>query len=197
MTVPAGGRVVGYARVSTTEQHPDLQVRALTSAGACRVYVDVGVSGSTMQRPQLRAALDDVQAGDVLAVWRLDRLGRSLADLVDQVSTLDERGVEFRSLIEAFDTTSAGGRLIFHVFGAVAEFERQLVIDRTRAGLDAARLSGKTMGRPRLVTPERAAHAVQLRAQGRTLAAIAAQLRVSKATVIRLLATDAADVGDE
>lgn len=179
-------RTVGYARVSTRNQNADLQVSALEAIGASRIYTETA-SGKTMDRPQLRAALQDVEPGDVLAVWRLDRLGRSVPDLVAQVNALAERGVEFRSLVEAFDTTTAGGRLVFHVFGAIAEYERGLIIERTRAGLDAARSSGRVIGRPRLVTAERAAYAAQLRAGGMKLQAIARELRVSKATVIRLL----------
>lgn len=140
-----------------------------------------------MDRPQLRAALEDLGPGDVLAMWRLDRLGRSVSDLVDQVNALAERGVEFRSVVEAFDTTTAGGRLVFHVFGAIAEFERALIIERTKAGLEAARANGRVSGRPRLVTRERAAYAAQRRGAGMTLQAIGRELRVSKATVIRLL----------
>lgn len=178
--------IIGYARVSLDDQNPGLQVDALRGAGAERIYVD-HATGATMSRPQLRQALDEAVAGDVLTVWRLDRLGRSMTDLIDQVNELAGRGIEFRSLTETIDTTTPGGRLVFHVFGAVAQFEREVLIDRTKAGLAAARASGKQMGRPRLVTPERAGMARELRDTGMSLRAIAHHLRVSQATVSRLL----------
>lgn len=177
---------IGYARVSLDDQRADLQIDALHAAGADQVYVN-HATGATMSRPELQRALDAAVAGDVFAVWRLDRLGRSVVDLVDQVNGLAARGVEFRSLSESIDTTSAGGRLVFHVFAAVAQFERELIVERTRAGLAAARNRGKKGGRPRLVTPERAQTARELRDQGLTLRAIATHLRVSQATVVRLL----------
>lgn len=179
--------IIGYARVSLDDQNPALQLDALTAAGADRVYAD-HATGSTMSRPQLRLALEHASAGDVLTVWRLDRLGRSMTDLIAQVNELATRGIEFRSLTETIDTTTPGGRLVFHVFGAVAQFEREVLIDRTKAGLAAARASGKQVGRPRLVTPERAVIARELRDSGMSLRAIAGHLRVSQATVARLLA---------
>lgn len=178
--------IIGYARVSLDDQNPALQLDALKAAGAARVYVD-HATGSTMSRPQLRLALEQASWGDVLTVWRLDRLGRSMTDLIAQVNELAERGIEFRSLTETIDTTTPGGRLVFHVFGAVAQFEREVLIDRTKAGLAAARASGKQVGRPRLVTPERAAMARELRDTGMSLRSIAGHLRVSQATVSRLL----------
>jgi DNA invertase Pin-like site-specific DNA recombinase len=177
---------IGYARVSTDEQSTQLQESALRGAGAERIYADTA-TGKTMDRPALRQALAILQPGDVLMVWRLDRLGRSLPDLIHQVNTLNERGVQFQSLTEAFDTTTPGGELIFHVFGAVAQFERALIVGRTQAGLAAAKASGKPVGRPRLVTPERADLARQMRRRGMTLTNIADELRVSRATVVRLL----------
>lgn len=129
---------IGYARVSLDDQRADLQLDALRASGADRIYVD-HATGATMSRPALHKALKGVVSGDVFTVWRLDRLGRSVADLVEQVNGLAARGVEFRSLTESIDTTSAGGRLTFHVFAAVAQFERELIIERTRAGLAAAR----------------------------------------------------------
>ncbi|MDN5797045.1 MAG: recombinase family protein [Intrasporangium sp.] len=174
-------------RVSLDEQNPALQLDALRAAGAERVYVD-HATGATMSRPELRQALDNAQAGDVLTVWRLDRLGRSMTDLIAQVNQLAHRGIEFRSLTETIDTTTPGGRLVFHVFGAVAQFEHEVLVDRTKAGLAAAKASGKKVGRPRLVTPERAATARELRDTDMSLRAIAGHLRVSQATVVRLLA---------
>lgn len=141
--------LIGYARVSSQHQNTDLQVDALKRAGCERVFVEQ-LSGALRDRPQLKAALDYARAdaGDVLVVWRLDRLARSLRQLIDTVEGLERRGVGFRSLSESIDTTSAGGRLVFHVFGAMAEFERSVIRERTRAGLVAARERGRRGGRP-------------------------------------------------
>ena len=140
--------LVGYARVSTHEQNPALQTDALQQAGCQKVFEDE-ISGAKFERPGLAAALEYVRKGDTLLVWRLDRLGRSLQDLLEIVAGLEKRGVGFRSLQESMDTTTSGGRLIFHVFGALAEFERSLIHERTRAGLAAARARGRKGGRPK------------------------------------------------
>ena len=183
------GHLVGYARVSTLEQDPALQLDALTQAGCGRVFTD-HASGSREDRPQLAAALDHVRAGDTLVVWRLDRLGRSLPHLIDTVTGLQGRGVGFRSVTEAIDTTTAGGRLVFHLFGALAEFERQLIRDRTLAGLAAARARGRVGGRPRTMTAAKLRLARSMRAQTppMSLGRIATELGVSKTTVARNLA---------
>lgn len=178
--------IVGYARVSTLEQNPDLQTDALTAAGAVRIFTDYS-SGATQARPQLRACLDSVRAGDVLAVWRIDRLGRSVPDLVEIVNSLAVRGVQFRSLTEAIDTTTAGGELVFTVFAAVAQMERRLISERTRAGLAAARARGRAGGRPTVMTPARLELARQMRADKATLDDIAATLGVGRTTVARAL----------
>lgn len=179
--------LVGYARVSTADQSADLQVDALTAAGAERVFVETA-SGATDARPELARAIDYLREGDVLVVWRLDRLGRSLRHLIDQVNALEARGVGFRSLTEAIDTTTAGGRLVFHVFGALGEFERELIVERTRAGLAAARARGRRGGRPKVMTPERITTARRLRDEDRlTLDQIAATIGVSRASVVRAL----------
>jgi DNA invertase Pin-like site-specific DNA recombinase len=181
------GHLFGYARVSTTDQHPDLQVDALTQAGCYRVFSD-RASGARADRPQLTAVLDQLRPGDTLVVWKLDRLGRSLRHLVDTVSGLAERGVGFRSLQEQVDTTTPGGKLVFHVFAALAEFERDLVRERTTAGLAAARARGRTGGRPTVMTPAKLAVARQLYASGeQTVVAIAATLGVSRASIYRHL----------
>ncbi len=138
---------VTYARVSTLEQNPDLQVDELTAAGCWKVWTD-HASGALDRRPQLDAVLEQLRPGDTLVVWRLDRLGRSLRHLIEVVTGLDERGVGFRSLRESIDTTTAGGRLVFHLFGALAQFEREIIRDRTVAGLTAARARGRVGGRP-------------------------------------------------
>ncbi|WP_052742827.1 recombinase family protein, partial [Mycobacterium nebraskense] len=131
--------LLGYARVSTLHQSPDMQTKALTEAGAERIWTE-RMSGARDDRPELAALLDYARRGDVLMVWRLDRLGRSLPHLLTIASDLQDRGVELRSLTEAIDTTTAGGRLIFHVFGAVAEFERAIATERTAAGVAACLL---------------------------------------------------------
>lgn len=181
------GNTIGYARVSTTLQEPALQLDALERAGALRTFVD-HASGATMARPQLTAALDFLREGDTLAVWRLDRLGRSLRDLIDQVNSLGERGIGFMSLTEGIDTSTAAGRMVFHIFGAIGEFERELIRERTVAGLDAARARGRKGGRPPVLTPARVAAALALRAQGQTLDQIAAALQVSRSSVARAVA---------
>ena len=139
-------KTVGYARVSTFEQLMDLQRDALAAAGCDRVFTDT-MSGSRSDRPGLEQALDYVREGDVLVVWRLDRLGRSLRYLIETMTKLDERGIGFKSLTEQIDTTTSGGKLIFHIFGALAEFERDIIKERTKAGLTAARARGKRGGR--------------------------------------------------
>lgn len=180
--------VIGYARVSTIEQNPALQHDALTAAGAVRIFTD-HASGATTTRPQLGAALDFLRDGDVLAVWRIDRLGRSVADLVSLVGDLEARGVQFRSLTEAIDTTTPGGELVFHIFAALAQMERRLISERTRAGLSAARARGRHGGRPTVMTPQKLAAARSLRATTEmTLTQIAAQLGISRTTLVTHLA---------
>jgi DNA invertase Pin-like site-specific DNA recombinase len=146
--------LVGYARVSTSDQSLNLQRDALKKVGCKRVFTDVA-GGAGAERPGLAKALACVRRGDTLVVWKLDRFGRSLRDLVDSVTALKERKVGFRSLQEAIDTTTSGGRLVFHVFASLAEFERDLIRERTRAGLKAARARGRMGGRPRILTGKR------------------------------------------
>jgi DNA invertase Pin-like site-specific DNA recombinase len=138
---------IGYARVSTTDQNLDLQQDALRAAGCERVFTDTA-SGAKADRPGLAAAIAACRAGDVLVVWKLDRLGRSLPHLVETVQMLADRQVGFRSLQEQVDTTASGGKLIFHIFASLAEFERDLIRERTQAGLTAARARGRIGGRP-------------------------------------------------
>ncbi|KAB2715324.1 recombinase family protein [Brucella intermedia] len=147
---------IGYARVSTDIQRMDLQMDALKHAGCDYVFADHGISGASTDRPGLRQAMDMLQSGDTLVVWRLDRLGRSLVHLVEQVSALARDGIEFRSLTENIDTGSSGGKLLFHVVAALAEFERSLISERTKAGMAAAKLRGKHVGRPRRTQPAEA-----------------------------------------
>ena len=182
------GMQIGYARVSTDDQTLDLQLDALTKAGCARIFRDT-VSGATAERRGLREALDHLRAGDTLVVWRLDRLGRSLRHLIDTMTTLEQRGVGFRSLTEAIDTTTSGGKLIFHIFGALAEFERDLIRERTHAGLAAARARGRLGGRPKkLADPKQLELARTLYDGGQTdIDTICATLGISRATLYRYL----------
>src|ERR1700710_1252766 len=141
---------IGYARVSTFEEILDLQKDALAAAKCDRIFADT-MSGSRSDRPGLEQALDYLREGDVLVVWRLDRLGRSLNYLIEVITKLNERGIGFVSLTEQIDTTTSGGKLIFHVFGALAEFERDIIRERTNAGLSAARARGRKGGRSKLM----------------------------------------------
>jgi DNA invertase Pin-like site-specific DNA recombinase len=175
---PGRGALVGYARVSTDEQNLALQLDALKQAGCERVHKDVG-SGSLKHRPELDACLDYLRAGDTLVVWRLDRLGRGLKHLIEAIEQLHAREIGFRSLTEAIDTTTNAGMLQFHIFGALAEFERQIIRERTRAGLAAARARGRLGGRPALLTPEKLELARLMRQQKRTMPQIAKALGVS------------------
>jgi len=138
--------IIGYARVSTQDQNPQLQRDALEEAG-CEQIFEERVTGTKRERPELQACLRTLRDGDTLVVWKLDRLARSLKDLVELIHELNERGVGFRSLTEAIDTTSAGGKLVFHIFGALAEFEHSLIRERTLAGLASARARGRKGGR--------------------------------------------------
>src|SRR5262249_28068338 len=140
--------LIGYARVSTYDQNLDLQRDALQKAGCEHIYSDT-ISGSKAERKGLEEALAYLRPGDTLVVWKLDRLGRSLKHLIETVNELHGRGIGFRSLTENIDTTTSGGKLIFHIFGALAEFERDLITERTNAGLTAARARGKKGGRPK------------------------------------------------
>jgi DNA invertase Pin-like site-specific DNA recombinase len=179
--------LIGYARVSTDDQDPRLQLDALTEAGCSRVFTETA-SGTLQARPELDRLLDHLREGDTLVVWRLDRLGRSLRHLIETVNGLAERHVGFMSLEERIDTTTVGGRLIFHLMAALAEFERELIRERTQAGLKAARARGRRGGRPRVMTAEKTAIARSMHQSGdHTVAAIAATLGVSRASIYRSL----------
>ncbi|MGO9976044.1 MAG: recombinase family protein [Solirubrobacteraceae bacterium] len=182
--------IVGYARVSTDEQSLDLQLDALKAAGCDRVYQDVG-SGTLADRPDLARALDHVRAGDTLVVWKLDRLGRSTHHLIGLVQELDRRGIALRVLDGAMtiDTSTPSGKLVFGLFALLAEFERDLLSERTRAGLAAARARGRKGGRPSTITPPTLKAARQLR-EGSDLSMedIAKSLKVSRSALYRALA---------
>ncbi len=179
----------GYIRVSTAEQRTGLQRRELEKAGVERLWVERG-SGVAMVRPVLHDLLDSVEPGDTIMVWRLDRLGRSMVHLVDTVNTLHERDVSVCSLHEQFDTRTANGRLQLGLFALLAQFERDLMKERTMAGLAAAKASGKRVGRPPKITADRTKFARELAAQQRSVADIARLMGVSRATVYRMLADE-------
>jgi DNA invertase Pin-like site-specific DNA recombinase len=180
------GARIGYARVPTSGQLLDRQLRALTEAGCVRVFADTG-SGRTADRPELTACLDYLRPGDTLVVPSLDWLSRSLSDLIGLVAELRRRGVGFSSLHEALDTTTPGGRLVFYVFAALAEFIRELIVQGTHEGLDAARRArGVRLGRPPALTPEQVRQARDLLARpGNSVASIARLLRVSRSTLYK------------
>lgn len=181
------GHLLGYARVSTTDQDPALQHDALTKAGCYRIFTDTA-SGATTTRPALAQVLDQLRPGDTLVVWRLDRLGRSTSHLVNTIHQLTEQGIGFHSLTEAIDTNTPTGMLLAHLLAAITEFERQLIIERTRAGLASAKTRGRTGGRPPKMTPEKLAVAHHMRDHDKaTLNTIANTIGVSRTTLIRHL----------
>ena len=178
---------IGYARVSTQDQHPDLQIDALKAAGCEQVFHEK-MTGKLAERPELEACLRTLRAGDTLVVWKLDRLGRSLKHLVEIIHALEQRGVAFRSLTESIDTGSAGGRLIFHVFGALAEFEHSLIRERTIAGLSAARARGRLGGRKAKLSAADVRKAAALLLDPlMTKAEVARHFRVSRVTLNKAL----------
>ena len=190
---PPDHTLLGYARVSTLEQDEALQVDALRSAGCGRVFVDKA-SGKLEHRPALDRLMDQLRPGDRLVVWRLDRLGRSLRHLIEAVQALEARGVAFRSLTESIDTTTPGGKLIFHVFGALAEFERDLIRERTLAGLAAARSRGRRGGRPTVWTPEKLKVARAMHdSREHDVATIARVVGVSRSSVYRAIGETSED----
>lgn len=183
---------IGYARVSTSDQNLDLQLSALKTAGCTRVYTDQGVSGAEFERDGLSKALKALQAGDMLVVWRLDRLGRSLVDLITLINDLATKKIEFHSLTEAIDTSTSGGRLTFHIMGAMAEFERAIISERTKAGMRVARARGSRIGRkPALTDCDRIAARIAIEKHGRTISSVAADYNVHPRSLIRILKQDA------
>ena len=177
---------IGYARVSTQDQKLDLQRNALTDAGCAEIFEDQ-TSGTRTTRPGLDKVLAKIGPGVVLVVWRLDRLGRSLSHLVEVVQQIEAKGGGFVSLTENIDTTSAGGRLVFHMMAALAEFERALIVERTQAGLKAAKIRGVKLGRRRSLSAQQIAHARALLDAGEGGEAVAHSLGVSRATLYRAL----------
>ncbi|WP_175771986.1 recombinase family protein [Paraburkholderia phenazinium] len=175
--------IIGYARVSTFDQTIDLQHDALKAAGATTIYEDKA-SGKNADRPELLHCLKALREGDTLVVWRLDRLGRNLRDLIRIVGELDERGVKLRSVKESIDTGGPTGRLVFHMFGALAEFERELIRERTLAGLEAARARGRHGGRPpSLDAKQRKAALAMMKNRDMSVTEISQHFGVSRSTL--------------
>ena len=185
--------IIGYARVSTQDQNPELQLDALTSSGCEQIFHEK-VTGKFRDRPELAACLRSLRQGDTLLVWKLDRLARSLKDLVNIVDDLNRRGIGFRSLTESIDTTSTGGRLVFHIFGALAEFEHSLIRERTIAGLTAARARGRRGGRkPSMSTADIRKAAAMLSDPHITKTEVAKHFGVSRVTLNAALVRDSHD----
>ena len=180
----ATGHKIGYARVSTRDQNLDLQTAALKQAKCDRIFEET-MSGAKRERPELNRALDHLRAGDTLVVWKLDRLGRSVKDLVELVGELEKRGVHFQSVTDNIDTSSPAGRFFFHVMASLAQMERELLVERTRAGLDAAKAQGRVGGRKRAMTESKLEAAKKLLASGVAPRDVAANLGVSLPTLYR------------
>jgi DNA invertase Pin-like site-specific DNA recombinase len=179
---------IGYARVSTDDQNPGMQIAALKRAGCKRIFTDTA-SGASRKRPELDKCLAVLKTGDVLTVWKLDRLGRSLPHLVGVLESLKGQGVVgFRSLTEAIDTESATGRLLSHIIGALAEFKRSLIVERTRAGLKAAKRRGVKLGRKPKLSPPQVQYARALIEKGDSPAHVARLLGVARSTLYAALA---------
>lgn len=182
---------IGYARVSTDEQNLDLQIEALRDAGCDRIVTDHAQSGTKAaeSRVGFSEAMELLNNGDILVVWKLDRVGRSIADLIHLLKLFGDRGIEFRSLTDGIDTTTAGGRLVFHIMGALAEFERDLIQERTKAGLRAARKRGKRLGRPPALSEAQIAHAkTAIATRQETVSGMAEILGVNRSTLQRAMA---------
>ncbi len=183
--------LIGYARVSTQDQKPELQLDALKAIGCEQVFQEKA-SGKNTDRPELQTCLKVLRTGDTLVVWRLDRLGRSLKDLVGIIYGLEERGIGFRSINESIDTTTAGGKLIFNIFGSLAEFERALIRERTVAGLAAARARGRCGGRPlKMSKGDVKKAAAMLLSPAMTKAEVARHFKVSRVTLDAALVREA------
>lgn len=182
--------LIGYARVSTQDQNLDLQIQALSQAGCKKIFEDK-ISGSRTERPGLAKALEMLREGDTLVVWKLDRLGRSVKNLVDLVSGLYKQGIQFKSLTDAIDTGTTSGRFFFHVMASLAEMERELTIERTRAGLEIARQLGRKGGRKRQMTDSKIESAKKLLANGIPPRDVAKNLGISVPTLYRWIPASA------
>ncbi len=179
--------LIGYARVSTLDQNPNLQRDALKAAGCEKIFTD-RISGTVALRPNLEKAREILRRGDTLVVWRLDRMGRSLKDLITWAEYLNKEGVHLKSLHELIDTSTPAGKLIFHVFGALAEFERSLIVERTKAGLSSARARGRVGGRPKRLDEDKRKLAVSLhKEQNHTVNKICEMMGITKPTLYKYL----------
>ncbi|MEN6622816.1 MAG: recombinase family protein [Smithella sp.] len=179
--------LIGYARVSTDDQNLDLQRDALKQAGCERIMED-RISGAKAERPGLQEALGYARSGDIFVVWRLDRLSRSLKDLIEMITLLESKGIGLMSLHESINTTSSSGKLIFHIFGALAEFERNLIRERTNAGLSAARARGRKGGRPQALTSDKRNLAIKLyEEKNHTINQICQMMGISKPTLYKYI----------
>lgn len=182
--------LIGYARVSTDDQNLDLQKDALKQAGCERIIED-RMSGAKAERPGLQEALGYARSGDIFVVWRLDRLSRSLKDLIEMITILESRDIGLMSLHESINTTSSSGKLIFHIFGALAEFERNLIRERTNAGLSAARARGRKGGRPKALALDKRKLAIKLYEEKKhTVDQICQMMGISKPTLYKYVATE-------
>lgn len=184
--------LIGYARVSTTDQNLDLQLKALKKAG-CKKILEDKATGARSDRPGLVKALDVLREGDTLVVWKLDRLGRSVKQLVDLVGDLHSQGIQFKSLTDSIDTATPSGRFFFHVMASLAEMERELIAERTRAGLEAARQRGRKGGRRRKMTDSKLKSARELLAGGTPAADVARDLGISVPTLYRWIPASSVD----
>lgn len=178
---------IGYGRVSTLDQHASIQRELLEAAGCERVFLDEGISGAKASRPELDKCLDYLRPGDVLVVTKLDRLGRSVKNLIELAENLRERGIDLVATQQQIDTTTSTGKLLFTMLAAIAEFERDLIRERTRDGLAAARAQGKVGGRPAAVGQDVLDLALARKARGQSVATIAKELGVGRSTMYRAL----------
>lgn len=194
---PEGPRLVGYARVSTVEQNLDMQISALKAAGVFEDNIwTEKISGVARNRPQLRLALMDARPGDTFVVWKLDRLGRSLLDLLGHMNDLEKRQVAFRSLTEGIDTRTPTGKLLLHVIGALAQFERDLIVERTRAGIAEHRARGGRMGQPPKMTPPKIKEAMKMIEGGTSVIDVAHYFHVAPGTIYNHLAGTISELRD-
>jgi DNA invertase Pin-like site-specific DNA recombinase len=177
---------IGYARVSTKDQNLDSQIKKLNEYGCQRIFKDK-LSGKSSDRVGLQEALEFIREGDTLVVFKMDRLSRSIRDLISIVSKIQERGAEFTSLTEKIDTSSAGGKLIFHIFGALSQFERELIVERTKLGLEAANEQGRFGGRPKRIKQSDLEIISKMRSAGISVKKISEQLEIPRSTIYRYL----------
>jgi DNA invertase Pin-like site-specific DNA recombinase len=188
--------LIGYARVSTEDQNPDMQVDDLKKAGCIEIFVDK-ISGANKEKPELAKALNYLRQDDALVVWKLDRLGRSVKNLIERTGELEGKGIHFKSLTDSIDTSTPAGRFFFHMMASLSEMERDLLIERTQKGLAAARKRGRIGGRKRLMTPAKVDSAKKLLAVGSPPKEVAANLGISVPTLYRWLPASEREIAQE